>query len=339
MRFDAPAFACGWLAVALASGNDKDAVLLHRTVAIEVFPRGVRLVATDRFVLFTAWIPSLATTESDAGPHMSELPDRTVVVQDGDSRGKGLLAYVLAVARRMEKERELARGELAVSLDFDVRMPDGSQPDTDVALEGLEPTFTVLDVPDMERVWLPVIESAYPDWRDLVGKHVPETTDTIGLHPERLGKIAKAGAWCDGAILWTFGGSDRAALIEWPSSDPLVSGIVMPFRWVLPGEAPTDEQAAEPPTDVTVDDVDLATDEEFDELLGKAIELVVSTQFGSTTMLQRKLRVGFAKAGRLMLALEENGVVAAEADPGRARDVLVRPDKLDETLASLVGAS
>ncbi|TDB80175.1 DNA translocase FtsK, partial [Micromonospora sp. KC721] len=124
-------------------------------------------------------------------------------------------------------------------------------------------------------------------------------------------------------------------------SDAEVTAVVEHWRQQTTGQ-PTTAPTVIPTTDETLSDATVNTavvdglDDDERALLREAAELVVTSQFGSTSMLQRKLRIGFAKAGRLMDQLQDLRVVGP-SEGSKAREVLTRPDELPALLTALGG--
>lgn len=360
MRFDAPLLAHGWLAAYQAAATDKKAPpLIYKSMVIEEYVTGVRLIATDMRILLTAWVPDLEHHYETREPGIDVAPERTVIANDADGLGRYLFGHAISLANRTLDD-DSAPGELEVSIDFDVRLPAGDQP----ALEGMEPTYVRIKMPDELEAFLPVVQTephTAEAWRKVTATHVPLQAQELVLNPDLLERLGKARRHAFGAVTWSFGGEAKAALVDWRNSDPHVHGLVMPIAPT--GDADEAKAAAgkgvvvfsipDPSCEVCMNPTEMCTehsvnlnlvelpDEPDDStgqptdadvaLLREAATLVVTTQFGSTSMLQRKLKVGFAKATALIGELEAQGIVGP-ADGTRARDVLAKPDELDDLL-------
>lgn len=225
MRFDGPTIADAWLAVFAAASRDKKLAGLCKTIAIEDHPTGIRLVATDRIMMLTAWVPDL-DSHYDGPPAFDQAPDRVIVASDHDGRARSLLGYVLALANREDPEG-YAPGTVELRLDFDVKLPPGTAGSVDV-LDGMEPTYAVLSVPDVEKVYLEVVPTAYPDWRPIAANYQATSTTTVALDAEVVERLAKVRKHAGPEIAWSWGGSSGLAAVAFPESDPHIHGYVMP---------------------------------------------------------------------------------------------------------------
>lgn len=247
MIYPATDLARGWLSVAHASSKDKDRPALNRTLALEESGGGIRITATDSYMILTTWVPGVEhdTTEE---PEPDEVPNQTAVAIDPDGRGAGFLTYALKIAEQYEK---LDLKVPSVSVRLNVRNPSGQALDAP-RLPGLTPLSVSLEMTDLERVDLATYEAGFPRWQGIMdrARFSGKPTTRIALHPERVAALAKvAKVHPRGHIGWTFCGDGEIARVEILESEPFVHGAVMPVRWDLWRDAPREDKPAEAPPD------------------------------------------------------------------------------------------
>ena len=347
MRFNAHTLSKSWLSVAIAASDDDARPVLHRTTLVEEFDEGVRLVATDSYLLLKAWVPFADLDDDPDEPPIDELPTSVAICADRDKRVLALMKYLQTVTKDELEDTH-------VRVDFEI-----TKTDVESTLEGIAPSAIRMHVSTRydEAIESPVFEGVFPNWRPLMRGHVWTQTALFALGTLTITKLGKLSAlWKHAAIEFKLGGKVGVARIL--VGDSGVEGLVMPVEmksdvpesvevtieseveefaealddWLddllRTRAADDDEEGADDdeegdddgPPSVPADDGD-----EFAELVREARSLVIEAQLGSTSMIQRKLRIGFAKAGRIMDMLEQLGVVGPPVD-GKAREVLIRPE-------------
>lgn len=232
-KFDGGLLARGWLSVALASGSDKDRAALDRTVLIESYPTGVRLVATDSYMLLRTWVPN-RDHPSAAEPEPDESPWATAVAMDPHGRAKGFLAHLLVLSAKAADSVVPSIVEAHLQLGVRDLIADEDRE----TFDGMDPEWITLEHRDHDRLKLQAFEGAYPAWQALGAGFRPKRTTEVALHPDRLGQLAKLDKWHGGAIGWTFAGENRIAQVEVLQSFPKVRGLVMPCRWNVDTDEP-----------------------------------------------------------------------------------------------------
>lgn len=219
--FDADNIALSWLSAAIASDKHDSQPVLDRTVCIEWFDQGARIIATDGVLLIHAWAP---TTNANAwyAPGDDEPPERRIVVFDPDGRGTGLLKYARKLCVAADKADE-AHPDLSIEVRTAPPRPSGH-----VAMPGLEAECVVLEVPGAEKVLLDVIDGEYPSWQGVARQSV-EPTDDVMFAAERLKQVALLGRIQGRPVRWRFSGQ-RLAVLEVEDTDLETGGVLMALR-------------------------------------------------------------------------------------------------------------
>lgn len=233
MEFDAGCLAPAWLSVAVASSKDGSRPALDRTVCLEQFETGMRITATDSYMLLTAWVPEL-DHDVDEAADLDEAPVATATAIDRHGRARGLLGHALGLAA------EAAKNETGEQIVMQVRLGwvDQVADEDRSSFAGMDPSFVVLELPGRERVKLQVFEGPFPSWRSILTGFKAQRTGAIALSPERTEQLAKLAKRQSSlaAMRFEMGGASKGVRVT--VSETTIEGLVMPLRWDFDLDAP-----------------------------------------------------------------------------------------------------
>lgn len=243
--FNAGPLARRWLSVAVASSKDKSRPALDRTVFLEQYHEGLRITATDSYLLLTTFVPGVDNDSLDPDlPGPDEIPYAAAVAMDPHGRARGLLGHALGLVAAADQ----AQGDTEV-IQMSVRLGVIDELDEDErdTFLGMDPTWVILELPDRERVKLQTYEGEYPTWRAVLASFKAKRTSGVALSAERMDQLARVAKHQDEALRFEMGGQSNGVRVTAP--DALIEGLVMPVRWDFATDAPIEDAPKEADAD------------------------------------------------------------------------------------------
>jgi hypothetical protein len=373
MRFDGPTLARAWLAVMAATGDDRNIGKTYKTIALEQHLRGLRLVASDSRLMLTAYVPDLdhhydgTPDPEERAEQVHVVSDRNgrarsllghVLALSAETDPEAYAPGDIEVRVDFRQEHAHTRGSGPVQPTLEGMEPDYAT----LAVPGRE-RLNIEIVTDSFPDWRRV--ATHASKRSLGALLPPEQLEKLARirklargpveitmgdktalvqYPESDPHIAGVLVLADPEDPDVYQGDRERPDEQAPPVDPDQSTIEEHIAAALDGAeaaghgvtisaGETITITGEPYTYGGPEDEDTPPATAPDVMLRDAAELTVSTQLGSAAQLQRTLRIGQARASRLMDELERRGIVGPpDAGSGKSRPVLLRGDQVQEAI-------